>query len=734
MNLRPRLVLPVFALALFTSAALMFAVQPMVGKMLLPLAGGSPSGWIVAMAFFQCMLLAGYLLAHLLSGLSPYRQGIVYLLMLGVGMLALPVRLPVTATANIDAIGILTLLCRHAALPFIALSATSSTLQRLFTQSGHAQAKDPYFLYAASNLGSFAGLFAYPLLAEPLLGLAAQAAWWQAGFTGLLLVAAACLGLTPRRTESAVGEIHTDDNAGQKPALRLQVEWLLLSLVPSSLLMGVTTHVTTDILSVPMLWVAPLALYLLTFVIAFGGGKMGHIAQKISVLHPAAVFAIVVLTMIKIQSPLTVSWPAIFMHLTAFFIIALACHQKLVGLRPDDSTRHLTRFYLMLSVGGAVGGIFNAFIAPFLFLTPFEYTLVAFLSLLLSPALRKGYTNEALVFAAGGLVCAAIALAIFIFQPTFVEEKQRLTLIGGLLLSAFVLTAGNVRSTLVFSFLTMLFCANIQSEKIITQARNFYGVIKVSERKYISAGQTETLRVIKHGTTVHGTQFVAGAKKTQPLSYYSRKGPVGDLFARLKPRNVAVIGLGSGAINCYATPQMAMSFIEIDPAVVDIAQKYFSYLSDCKGRTAPRLITGDGRLEIERLPKGETFDMIMLDAFTSDAIPVHLLTREAFEGYAARLKPGGVIALHLSNRYFNLVPPVAAAAQAAGLESRSRFYNSKDDSNVITSSTLWMAVAPASDSAALKRLSAAGWEVPQPASPEKRVWSDDYSYLLDWLK
>lgn len=710
-----------FSLTLLVSAALMFSLQPMVGKMLLPIVGGAPSGWIVAMAFFQVMLLAGYFLAHALSRFTPQVQGIIYILCLCFGMIFLPIALSSHTgllSATPMAFDVFLLLSIVVAVPFIALSATASTLQRLFTSTGHASSEDPYFLYAASNLGSLGGLLLYPLYIESHSTLTAQSQAWKFGYILLIVLAAACLFFSRHKNGMAAKKARQKSaSAGWK----LRLGWMLLAFMPSGLLLAVTTHITTDILSVPLLWVLPLGLYLITFIIAFSGKKFVDYTH-LQTFQPLAV-AIAVTISLTVMATLSVapSWYALGIHLICFSAVALMCHMRLARLRPADASAQLTDFYLMIALGGAAGGIAAAFVAPALFNSPAEYPLLMIVSCLLNENIRSKFTNDhRQTFVAGA---ATLLVTICLQSLGLLPEAGR----NIFLMLSFILLAHHPRMALIGGMLALIgVSVYIWQQYAVLSTRNFYGVLRVYDKKETVLGKTFSVRYMQHGTTLHGFQVMDDAYETTPTAYYSRKGPLGDVFGLLRPKSVAVIGLGTGTINCYATPDRKMTFFEINPAVIDIARKYFTFLSNC-GSQAPEVIPGDARLVLNDL-QDRKFDLIILDAFSSDMIPTHLVTKEAIEIYLQRLTPRGALLFHISNRYFKLEDPLMASAAAFNLESL-HVLRQKDGDFYATASH-WLIMAR--PEAKISPLSKAGW---QAADPERKteLWTDDYTDLMSVL-
>lgn len=701
-----------FCAALFLSAAAMFMLQPMTGKMLLPLVGGTPSGWIVAMAFFQLALLAGYALANLCSRLSPRMHGGSFVAALALGALFLPVHLS-QPEGTADAWVVVKLLAASVGMPFVALAMASSTLQRLFTASGHSAAGDPYFLYAASNLGSFSGLLLYPLVAEKFLTIPQQAQLWLGGYVALTALAAICIGRAKKMPAPVYAK---PDPLGAG----LRWRWIFFAFIPSSLMMGVTTQITTAIIAAPLLWVLPLGIYLLTFVLAFGKPSP-VMQQRVDKLHPLAVclaFGLMFIATVSLDAP----WLIMALQLACFGVIALAFHLKLAGLRPLDDGRRLTDYYLMIAVGGALGGMLNAFIAPVIFNRLLEYPIVLTLSLLFHPDLRKR-------LARGDLLTVLAGVAGFIL---WVILRKYATGLPGVLEVALVIifvgAAHTARFALIGCTLLLIgsFAAPRDGEGGIYQ-RNFYGLVRVYERNFTMDNEKYHIRYFGHGTTLHGLQSLDPDMADIPTAYFSHGGPVGDIFHTFAPKNVAVMGLGAGTLACHHAPDRSFTFFEIDPAVVKIARENFTFLSSCPGKNPHRIFTGDGRLEIAKL-RGEKFDLIILDAFSSDMVPVHLISVEAIELYKALLTDNGMLAFNISNNYVSLAATLAAGAKAAGMQARYKHYGFIDPPLFFPSDWLLMA-REGTDMTAFREQQ---W-VP-PLQDGERAWTDNYSNIIGIMR
>lgn len=730
----------VFIVTLFLSASIMFAIQPMVGKMLLPMVGGTPAGWIVAMAFFQVMLLIGYFVAHILSKIGKVTQGIFYLFLLLVGVAFMPLDLQShlgKVGENPGPVDVFILLTFAVALPFIALSATSSTIQRLFTASDHPYADDPYFLYATSNLGSFTGLFAYPLLAEPMMGLKAQAHALFLVYVALITFAFLCVVLSARKSnrEKIAASTPRTETVPQEntPAAKKWLTWLFLSFVPSSLLMAVTVYITNDIVTAPMIWVLPLGLYLLTFVIAFA--RKPIISQKVvELLHPPAVIAAII--MMFGLGELTLSWSGMIAFLVFFTIAALSCHMQLTSLRPlEENSKSLTAFYLMMSVGGALGGILVAFVVPVITDTLIEFPVLLLLSVILHPQIRQ--SRVAVYFILTSIFFTL--LFMHLEMPMLPVHKSQLTslILVACIVVLFLPGKNKMQPFKVFICGMAVIIPAMQFDSFkkehIFMTRNFYGTIRVFE-KNIKVNEEEdkkhTIRFMMHGTTYHGGQDMTPGHETDMITYYSDSSPIRDPFRYLPHGKVALVGLGTGALSCLNDGNTPFTYIEIDPAVAETARNYFSYLQKCNEKAQPKIIIGDGRIEMQKMPS-EALDIIVLDAFSGDIIPTHLLTVEALIEYTNKLKNEGMIMLHISNRFFDLRQIMALNAEQAGLKTLIKVDAREPTAYFYPS--IWLAIGK--DQKTLDILKDKGWnELNYKKESNLRPWTDDYTNLLAMLE
>lgn len=727
-----RALLPLYALAISVSAALLFVLEPLFARMVLPVLGGSPAVWNTALAFYQATLLAGYLYAHLTGRLGARTQLLLHAGVLLVAFVALPVRLPGRSPpATEDPVGWLLLVLTVAVgLPLFAVSATSPLLQRWFSRTAHQRAQDPYFLYAASNAGSMIGLLAYPIVLEPRWRLAEQSLGWAGGYVALtaLVMGAGALALRGPRTNPA--PTRTMPATGDLSARRI-ARWVALAAVPSSLLLGVTTYLQTDLSPMPLLWVAPLALYLATFIVAFGRPDLAP-PELLGRVLPFVVLPMAVLLGRNVfQTGLGPSGAFIVLHLLTFAVVALLCHAQLAADRPE--ARHLTSFYLWVAVGGVLGGGFNAFLAPVLFDTVAEYPIALVAACLLAPKLHRGSETRrtrvldlALPLALGavvagfalatraGAIAAEVAASLTLGLPAVIAFSfSRRPIRFGLAVGAMLLAAASLFG---------------ESGSTIFVERTFFGVHRVA------VDDRSGLRLIFHGSTLHGVQRTDPARALEPTAYYHPTGPYAQALAALRTtataqgaaRRIAVVGLGAGGMACLGTAAENWDFYEIDPAVERIARTQFSFLAGCPPRT--RVLLGDGRLQLER--SQEVYDVIALDAFSSDAIPVHLLTREAVRSYLGRLAPDGALLFHITNRHLDLEPVLAAVARELGLEAIVRYDLRVTAQEISDGKAGSVLVAMARSPRALGALAADPRWSPPRLRDDVGVWTDDFSSIV----
>ena len=728
-----------FSVTLFLSSTLLFAVQPMFAKMVLPRLGGTPATWITCMLFFQSALLAGYAYAHWstswLGRRQPLLQGLLLLLAVGVMPVAVP-RGWTPQAADSPILWLLGLMVVTVGLPFFVVSSTAPLLQRWFAGTRHHLADDPYFLYRASNVGSVLALLAYPILVEPRLRLADQGRWWVAGYLALVVLTAAC-ALVPRKPPSeAKPWTDTDGTAATSPValpslgFARRARWVALAFVPSSFMLAATTYVTTEIAAVPLLWVIPLAIYLLSFIVVFSRRPflfMGIATQLQLVLALELVF----LVLLRATQPVPLVVATILM---ALFLSALVCHGRLAGDRPPSS--RLTEFYLWVALGGALGGVFNAVVAPLVFDSIVEYPLAIVAACLLRPprpaASRTTRSRELDLLLPVGVGALTVALTVVGVSAGFGSVAARAVAFAVALLACAALSARPVRFGLAIGAVLLAGAVPVGDQKDTLYAnRTYFGVLRVERDR------AAHLHRLVHGTTLHGAQSTEPARRLEPLTYYHRRGPVGDVFSGLAApaatAEVGVIGLGIGSLACYGRAGQHWTFYEIDPAVERIARdpRLFTFLRDCP--PSAEVVLGDARLSLARASH-PTFGLIVVDAFNSDSIPVHLVTRQALALYLDRLGEGGVIMVNITNRYLDMRGVMGDLAGDAGLTAlvRDDLHMTAEETPATESGSMWVVMAR--DRADLAGLAGDPRWKPLPARPGARVWTDDFSNLLDALK
>jgi hypothetical protein len=773
-----------FTLAIFLSATLLFIVQPLTGKILLPVLGGSPAVWSTCLVFFQAALLLGYLYAHVLTSRVPQRwQWPVHVCVLIAAATMLPLPIEVGEPGGADPRWwVLRTLVGTVGLPFFALSATAPLLQHWFSRTADPGARDPYFLYAASNAGSLLGLLAY-LLVEPLATRSTQVIGWTMAFWAFAALVAACAYASVRcsvpwlppsggragaavklpanrpppglrrsaealRAKAEAGS-HEIDSPLSEPAL-----WIALAFVPSALLLGVTQHLATDVVSAPLLWVMPLALYLSTFMAAFSRQGVGS-ARRWGTVAAVVAVLVLVLSLAEIRYPMV---PVMLVHLAAFTALAMLCHTRLAGSRPDPT--RLTEYFVCVSLGGVLGGAAAALVAPVLFSSILEYPLAIAAALLLRPqcveADRMVKPRMAWRAAAAILVIAGY-WSVSAFNEhadsTRVTSSAPFTWLRSLtgdaeiaqrvLRTSFAIPAVLLlltpRTALLFAGTAagLLVGAGVvrTGGRVLERERTFFGVHQVT------SVQNDDWHVLTHGTTTHGVQATRGKVHFLPTAYYHPSGPIGDVVFTLVPdgrfRDVGVIGLGAGALAAYAGSHVRMDFFEIDEAVIRIAEnpRLFTYLADARARpgVSVKTIAVDGRLGLRAMPEA-SYDLIVIDAFSSDAIPTHLITREAVAIYESRLKVRGMMAFHVSNRFFDLTPVLARIAAESGLVGYVR--NEKEvppeKAGEAMRPSVWVVLARDENDFGQIARSGPRW-VRLAAAADDPLWTDDYTNVLGAL-
>jgi hypothetical protein len=796
--------LAILIAAIFLSAALLFAIEPMFTKMVLPRLGGSPSVWSVAMVFFQTMLLAGYAYAHLLTRYAPGRASVfIHVAILLLAVFSLPPAIAAAAgrpPESGEAFWLMGLFAASIGLPFFALAANAPLLQAWFARTDHPAAADPYFLYAASNVGSFLALLSYPSLIEPLIPLGGQTRLWSVAF-GLLIVLIAAAGavwwrlasLSPvirapdwgrglaqagiqfflsksrwvpalkgvyaRRSLSSgrpkagpVGGLcvgtsgdspatgnsaacsHAEEDRAPVPTWRDGIIWGALAAVPAGLLVAVTAHISTDVAAVPLLWVLPLALYLLTFVIVFQRRPFLPHALALDV-QPLLILALVA---VIIFDPVKTIIGVVAVHCMVFFVNALVCHGELARRRP--AARHLTVFYLWMSAGGMIGGLSAGLIAPYVFNWVAEYPILIALAALCRPGLASPADHRGRALLLGALAISALALVVFTTAAPDFDELTFNWIVGALLLAGALVWAallgGIIATPLPFAAIVaaaLWINHSYADSKGTISVRSFFGVHKVAE------SADGRFRILSHGTTIHGAERIRDdsgnplTARPAPLTYYydgSGMAQVMDMVrARIAgPIRYAVIGLGTGSLACRARPGDTVRFYEIDPAIVYTARDsgLFHFLSACTPDVP--IVLGDARLTLADAPDG-SYDVIYVDAFSSDAIPIHLITREAMAIYLRKLAPHGVAVIHISNRYLELASVVGGIAAANGALAR---VNDGADVQEKPNDYLFVGtvVAVARSEEDFGPLAQSQYWPLQEPDPGQWVWTDDYSNVL----
>ena len=733
---RNRLVLTVYTSAIFVSALLLFSVQPLFTKMVLPRLGGSPAVWSVAMVFFQSLLLAGYSYAHFLMQVRNRAIPVaVHLVLLVLALLTLPLSIAggFGEPPNSGyAFWLLALFAVSIGLPFFALAANNPLLQAWFVRTGHPAGPDPYFLYASSNIGSFLALLSYPVLLEPMFTLRTQNLIWTGGYGLLILLIAGCGALLLRSPARNLADMQTEQTEAPAPPWRLRGRWIFLAAVPSGLLIAVTAHISTDVAAAPLLWVLPLSLYLLTWVLVFQSRPL--LPHKWMLLaQPVAIAGVVVLLAIGGEQNLL---PTLGGHLLCFFVIAMACHGELARTRP--ASKYLTGFYVALSFGGMLGGLFAGLIAPFTFSWVAEYPILLALAALCRPPggdeRLPRWSRWYWAFLAV-LAGALIVLSYSTGKTSLWLEDRRIWVAGSVgVLAALLALALNASRWKIFATvvvaLVLIRVYPADGGRVDT-VRSFFGVHKIVVTPH---GQ---YHVLMHGTTIHGAEKFQNNDGTpvtgrpEPITYYYKDGGIGQAITAIRerkgtPLRVAVIGVGSGTLACASEPGETWKFFEIDQTMVDTARdpKYFTYIQNCEPDLKP--VIGDARLTFAKEPDG-AYDLIIVDAYSSDAIPIHLATEQAMKIYKDKLAPQGAVVMHVSNRHLELASVIVGIADANDLKSWVYSEDSGRDDEYIFATSV---VVSAREEADVGKLASSDQWAETEADAKQRVWTDDYSNVL----
>jgi hypothetical protein len=717
-----------FVVTILTGSFLLFLVQPMIARIALPRLGGAPAVWNSAMLVYQALLLGGYAYAHLLTRLAPRRQGMVHLAVLLAAVAFLPIGLSdrVLPAGAEPAIWVPWLFAISIGPLFFAVSAQAPLVQRWFALAGPGH--DPYPLYAASNLGSFAGLLAFPLLVEPLLTVPQQRWLWSGGYLLLIALVALCALRLPREATPVA------EQASQPPpATRRVLTWIALGFVPSGMMLATSTFISTDLIAMPLLWVIPLALYLLSFSVAFATSR--DLADILTRVAPITILLFGGVLMAGFtETPLM----SVSIALILLFMISVALHTRLYRLRPEPA--RLTGFYLAMSTGGALGGIFSGLIAPVVFDWTWEYPVLILAAGLLVPqvyltATLRGIWEKPGSRTAATAVAAIVLAALLVLVtggPGGVREEQYIPASFVIVAGIGLLTIGaRLPYMLVLSIALLLF-GGLRSLSLSLEegarTRSYFGVYTVSH--------DDRRRMLAHGTTIHGIQLAGTLERERtPTTYYTPDSGIGRALRQAPAlygagARIGVVGLGTGTLACYYRPGQHWRFYEIDPAIAGLARHgRFTFLARCQPDAD--IAIGDARLTLERQAP-DTLDLLALDAFSSDAVPMHLLTREAFTDYARTLSPRGLLLVHISNRFLNLGPVVAAAAQGGGWHA-AILNHTPSTLDEAASRSAWIVMSR--DAAAYRAVVTRGGDW-KPLRPRGGFtpWTDDYASILPLLK
>lgn len=680
-----------YACTVFLSAFLLFQVQPMIAKMILPWFGGSAAVWTTCMLFFQLVLLAGYLYTHwAVKLLHPRRHAFLHMGLLAASLLLLPIT-PSAAwkpqPGGNPSAAILLLLAACVGVPYFLLSTTSPLLQTWYARSG--QGVLPYRLFALSNLGSLLALVTYPALFEPALPARSQGAVWSVAYAAFAALCALTAWLSTRGSaEPLAANSPEDPEAGPPPSIGARIGWVALAAIPSALLLSVTNHLTADVAAIPFLWIVPLTLYLLSFILCFDTKGWYHRLFFLTLLPLALLWMAYGLD--KGTEDMSVKL-LVSAFSAAFFVACMVCHGELVRIKPHP--RYLTSFYLMLSIGGAVGGLFVGLVAPYLFISHFEFPIEI-------------------------MACALVMVWLVVQDPESPYHEAW---------SSMPALAIMVCTLALCFYLGRTVRKNIHDYKIVQ--RNFYGVLRVRENG--TPNDWEGYRTLLNGSINHGEEWTHEKRRLEPVSYYCPGSGVGRAIRRRKPgvnQKIGVFGLGAGSMAGYGRPGDIVRFYEINPLVVKIANSEFFYVPESKAQVDVTM--GDARLSLERQPR-QDFDVLVIDCFSGDSIPVHLLTREAVQLYFNHLKPDGIAAVHVSNRFLNLAPVVGRIASDLGKASlHIESDDDNDESNCF--GTTWILVANSKEVFDQEIFQGAG--KPVDLSKPAPLWTDNYSSLFQIVR
>ena len=766
----------------------------MVARMIVPLLGGAPAVWILCSLCFQALVLGGYFYAHMVGSRLPVRtQVMLQLALVASAFFVLPIvvdeHLVETLTTKSRSLGLLVVLLRSVGLPFFVLSTTSPLLQRWYAELGET---DPYHLYAASNAGSMVALLGYPFAIEPFLALKEQSRLLHVAFAGYAVMVVVCAISALRKkhpprvdgTPTPAGVTMSEDIAlepgplskalvaeaspssvsvlpspvseraarGPQPVWRERLVWLALAFAPSSLLLGATEFVTTDLASVPLLWVVPLALYLASFIVAFA--KKQVVSPSVASRALALLAAVVAIS--KLAEMLGPAWLIVALHLVLLFVASVVCHRALALRRPHHT--RLTEFYLLLSVGGVLGGAFNGLVAPVIFNDLLEYPIAIALVCLARIAIERGAGPHEKTAARRKDIAYGLGLTAATFVLVKIGEHTNASPTHSVIwmytlpvLVAFFWSKRPVRYAVALGGIMLVGTIHGGlTGNTVHKERDFFGVLKVRR------DPTERFLILLSGSTIHGAQSLDPKAAHMPLTYYYPTGPAGDVLGPLpvpgatpaptpatppvpelgeRPaQRIGVIGLGVGSLASYARPADAWTFFELNPRVIDIAKKYFTYLSNVPSTTSVVIEEGDARLRLREGPAAR-FDLLVLDAFSSDAIPLHLVTREALAIYRRALAPGGVLLAHISNRHVRLEPIFAALADDAGMLAIGRIDRevTPEEKEAEKTPSHWVVLSTSGPALAAVLAKNKEWHSLAPP-PKQKVWTDDFADVLSAMR
>jgi hypothetical protein len=719
-RLRQSAVFSAFVVTIFASATLLFLLQPIFAKMILPRLGGSAGVWTTCVLAYQLLLLGGYLYADLLRRVPRARhQAIIHLILCIVAAGCLPLQLrageaPVTEGQSI--LWVLATLIVSIGVPFFTLSTTNPLLQSWYAR--RFPDSNPYMLYAASNLGSLSALLLYPFAIEPIFGLHQQSQWWSAAFYCFVVLLVICASVSIFQLKDSAPEVEAVVDESDRLSWRVRARWVALAALPSSLMLGVTTFFSDLVAPIPLFWTLPLCIYLLSFVVVF--------ARRTSVVPLVRNFAVYACmpALFAMFSPAIIALPlACLMYLAPLAIIALLCHGLLADSRP--APKHLTTFYLDLAIGGAIGGIFNSIVGPLIFHQIIEFQIVLLVAC--CAVLPKLHKPQKIISILNIIVpVLGISLIALALNCLHLVHDTELTLTFVTLFFFSLCFANRFKQPFIVTSIVALVLALIgfAPDRSLAQhyERNFYGV-KLLEL-------APSAHFLLQGTTLHGAEIFMDGKRNVPTVYYNHQGPLGDIYNAVNTPNLAIaaVGVGVGTVACYRHDHQTMALYDIDPAIFAIATnpKYFTFIHDCSPNA--QVVIGDGRRAIEQVAN-HSYGLIIFDAYAADAIPTHLLTREALAIYAQKLRPDGIMAFHITNRHVNFLPLLTALAQDGHLFLRYRKDDAAGSKSVEHVHSEWVAIA--SSERVIRTLPVPQWQSSKEAS---RVWTDDYTSLLPLLR